>query len=393
MTQSDYPETRPLLLMIAGAKGAVGSTIAVAAAAMRKNPEAILPSLTTRNSFPYLGPPQAICLAGWDIQTEKLSCCVQNHGVLPENLWRPHEADVDDVVIVDGAPSGLNLDGQIEHLMQDIEAFQKRHPDARSVLVNLLPAGVQTNLGRFDRLSQLLSDTDPLVFPDLAYVLAAIRSGIPVVNFTPNYFEIPVIVQEAVKQNIPLAGYDGKTGQTYLKVVLASALKARSFYVDGWYSLNILGNTDGKNLMDPERAANKVANKTDLLDDILGYPVGQRYNTSSHKVRIDYYPPRGDAKEGWDVIDFQGMFGLPMSIRLNLQGRDSILAAPLVLDLARWMAALQIAGRSGLIPELAFYFKRPLGDNPPLSFQEQVFKLRELETACDAKASQARSMP
>jgi myo-inositol-1-phosphate synthase len=153
--------------------------------------------------------------------------------------------------------------------------------------------------------------------------------------------------------------------------------------VDGWYSLNILGNADGKNLMDPDRAADKVANKTQLLDDILGYPVGQKYGEPCHKVHIDYYPPRGDAKEAWDVIDFQGMFGLPMSIRLNLQGRDSILAAPLILDLSRWMAVLKSAGRSGLIPELGFYFKKPLGKNPPLNFQDQVHCLRELEKACD----------
>ena len=238
---------------------------------------------------------------------------------------------------------------------------------------------------RFENLSRLISETDPSIFPDVASVLAAIRSGIPVVNFTPNFVEVPTIVQEAVKHNVPIAGYDGKTGQTYLKVVLASALKARNLCVDGWYSLNILGNADGKNLMDPEKAAGKVANKTDLLDDILGYPVGQQYNSASHKVHIDYYPPRGDAKEAWDVIDFQGMFNLPMSIRLNFLGRDSILAAPMVLDLARWMAALKMAGYSGLIPDLAFFFKNPLGDQPPLTFQDQVQSLRYLEKACDER--------
>jgi myo-inositol-1-phosphate synthase len=217
----------------------------------------------------------------------------------------------------------------------------------------------------------------------LAYVLASILSGIPVVNFSPNPLEFPVIVQQAVNHHVPICGRDGKTGQTYFKVVLASALNARCLHVDGWYSLNILGNADGKNLMDPERAAGKVANKTQLLDDILGYPVGQKYGEPCHKVHIDYYPPRGDAKEAWDVIDFQGMFGLPMSIRLNFQGRDSILAAPLILDLSRWMAVLKSAGRSGLIPELGFYFKKPLGKNPPLNFQDQVHGLWELEKECD----------
>jgi myo-inositol-1-phosphate synthase len=134
--------------------------------------------------------------------------------------------------------------------------------------------------------------------------------------------------------------------------------------------------------MDPERAAGKLANKTQLLDDILGYPVGEKYGTPSHKVHIDYYPPRGDAKEAWDVIDLIGLFDLPMSIRINLQGRDSILAAPLVLDLARWMAALSTTDRKGLIPELGFYFKKPMGDCPPVTFQEQLNCLQSLENEC-----------
>jgi len=277
--------------MIAGAKGAVASTVAVAVAAMRKDPGIVLSSLTTGHSFPYLVPIQEIYLAGWDIQPTKLTTCIKNHGVLPENLWEPFRQDVDDIAIMEAAPSGLNLNKQIEHLMKDIETFRNQYTNARAVMINLLPAGVPTNLDRFSNLSQLLSETNPLSFPDLAYVLAAIRSGIPVVNFTPNYFEIPVIVQEAVQHNVPIAGYDGKTGQTYLKVVLAPALKARSFYVDGWYSLNLLGNTDGKNLMNPERASNKLANKTELLDEILGYSVGQHYGDASHKVHIDYYAP------------------------------------------------------------------------------------------------------
>jgi myo-inositol-1-phosphate synthase len=369
--------------LIAGVKGAVASTVAVAAAAMRKDPEIVLPSLTTGRRFPYLGSPREIYLAGWDTQPDKLVDCIQKHGVLPANLWEPLRQDVDDTVIMEAAPAGLDLNQQIEHLMQDIQTLRQPYPNARPILINLLPAGIQNDLNRFASIAELLAGTDPLSLPDLAYVLAAIRSGIPVVNFTPNYLEIPLIVQEAVQHNVPITGYDGKTGQTYLKVVLASALKARSFYVDGWYSLNLLGNADGKNLMDPERASGKVANKTELLDDILGYPVGRRYGETSHKVRIDYYAPRGDAKEAWDVIDFQGLFGLPMSIRLNLQGRDSILAAPLVLDLARWMAALKMAGRSGTIPELAFYFKKPVGENPPRSFQDQIFSLQTLGIECD----------
>jgi myo-inositol-1-phosphate synthase len=383
MTNSDHLESRSLLLLVAGAKGAVASTVAVAVAKLQKDPDTLLPGLTTRNRFPYLAPPHAVHMAGWDTQPAKLTDCVKNHRVVPESLWKPYQSDLDEICIFQAPPLDLNLKAQVQHLMKDIHDIKIQHSNVLPVLINLLPAGIHVDLKKFTTLSQLYSNVDPANFPDLAYVLASILSGIPVVNFSPNHLEFPVIVQQAIKHHVPICGRDGKTGQTYFKVVLASALKARCLYVDGWYSLNILGNADGKNLMDPERAVGKVANKTQLLDDILGYPVGQTYGEPCHKVHIDYYPPRGDAKEAWDVIDFQGMFGLPMSIRLNLQGRDSILAAPLILDLSRWMAVLKLAGRSGLIPELGFYFKKLLGKNPPLNFQDQVHSLQELEKECD----------
>ena len=383
MTNSGHFKSRSLLLMVAGAKGAVASTLAVAVATLQKDPDTLLNSLTTRNSFPYLALPHAIHMAGWDTQPAKLSDCIKTHRVVPEYIWKPYQSTLDEILIFQAPPPDLDLKAQVGHLMQDIQDIKKHHSNALPVLINLLPAGIQLDLENFTSLSQLYSKVDPSKFPDLAYVLASILSGIPVVNFSPNHLEFPVIVQQAVKHNVPVCGRDGKTGQTYFKVVLASALKARCLHVDGWYSLNILGNADGKNLLNPERAAGKLANKTELLDDILGYPVGEKYGEPCHKVHIDYYPPRGDAKEAWDVIDFQGMFGLPMSIRLNLQGRDSILATPLILDLSRWMAVLKLTGRSGLIPELGFYFKKPLGKNAPLNFQDQVHSLRELEKECD----------
>ena len=371
--------------MIAGAKGAVGSTVAAAVAAMQKNPDVVLPSLITRNSFDYLGPPESVYMAGWDSQSAKLVDCIKNHGVLTDNLLKPLEENLENTPILPSPPKDLDLKGQVAHLAKDIQDFKDQHADVSPVMINLLPACSRCNLDTVKHVDDLYAEVSPVNFPDLAYVLAAISSEIPVVNFSPNRLEIPVVVQAAVENRIPISGRDGKTGQTYLKVVLASALKARSLYVDGWYSLNILGNADGKNLMDPDRAAGKVANKTELLDEILGYSVGERYQEPTHKVRIDYYPPRGDAKEAWDVVDFQGLFGLPMSFRLNIQGRDSILAAPMVLDLARWMVALKMAGYFGSVPELGFYFKKPIGDNPPLSFQDQVNRLRVLEKECDKK--------
>ena len=134
--------------------------------------------------------------------------------------------------------------------------------------------------------------------------------------------------------------------------------------------------------MDPDCARGKLANKTELLDEVLGYRVGGAYGESAHKVHIDYYPPRGDAKEAWDVIDIKGLFGLPMSIRVNLQGRDSILAAPMVLDLARWVVLLQAAGRGGAVAELGFFFKKPEGEQAAATFEDQLRQLTELEGFC-----------
>jgi myo-inositol-1-phosphate synthase len=385
MTHTDPIESRSLLVMIAGAKGAVGSTVAAAVAAVKKNPDAVLPSLITRDSFGYLGPAGNIHAAGWDANPAKLVDCVENHGVLPENLWRPLQRDLEKIPVFASPPDGLDMKEQVAQLMKDMQDLKQQHPRALPVLINLLPACTRCRLDNVKDIDGLYADARPVNFPDLAYAVAAILSKIPMVNFSPNRLELPVVVQQAVEHGVPISGRDGKTGQTYFKVVLASALKARGLYVDGWYSLNILGNADGKNLMDPDRAAGKVANKTQLLDDLLGYRVGEHYQESTHKVRIDYYPPRGDAKEAWDVVDFQGLFGLPMSLRLNIQGRDSILAAPMVLDLARWMAALALSGRSGSVPDLGFYFKKPIGENPPLSFQDQINRLRRLEKECDEK--------
>jgi myo-inositol-1-phosphate synthase len=376
-------ESRSLLVMIAGVKGAVGSTVAAAVAAVKKNPDAVLPSLITRNSFVYLGPPESIHAAGWDANPLELVDCIKHHGVLTENLWKPLQKNLDETPVFASPPEDLDMKAQVAYLMKDMQGLIQQHPDSLPVLIDLLPACTRCNLNKVKNLDDLYVMADPVNLPDLAYAVAAILSNIPVVNFSPNCLELPVVVQQAIDRRVPLSGRDGKTGQTYFKVVLASALKARGLYVDGWYSLNILGNADGKNLMDPDRAAGKVANKTELLDEILGYRVGEHYKESTHKVRIDFYPPRGDAKEAWDVVDFQGLFGLPMSLRLNIQGRDSILAAPMVLDLARWMAALKLSGRSGSVPELGFYFKKPIGDNPPLSFQDQIHRLQILEKECD----------
>lgn len=388
MTRSDHSNIPYLLLLVAGAKGAVASTLAVALAAMQSDAAAVLPSLTTGNMFDRLGPLPSTRLAGWDTSDDSLTTSIKMHGVVPDTIWQSHAEFLDRIPIFQAPGIEMDFRSQVKKLTQDITTFKSENPDARPVFINLLPAAAHFDLSECHSLSQLFAEADTAKLPDLAYTLAAVLSGVPVVNFTPNMVEIPAVLDEAVKQGVPIAGRDGKTGQTYFKVVLASALKARNLMVDGWYSLNILGNADGANLMDPGRAAGKLRNKTNLLDEILDYTVGENYGAPAHKVHIDYYPPRGDAKEAWDVIDFKGLFGLPMSIRLNLLARDSILAAPLVLDLARWVAILQMADRCGPVPQLGFYFKKAVGDSPPRTFQDQVAGLLKLERDCDEKIKQ-----
>ena len=370
-----------LLLLVAGAKGAIGTTLAAAVAAIEETPEVVLPYLTTAEKFDDLRDCTSVTMAGWDPSGDSITEAIARHGVLPNGLWTAHKSRLNALPVMNAPAASGTIGDQVKTLRADIARFRDLFPNARCVLINLLPAACDlTDPSGYTSLDQLMGEPADSILPDVAYVAAAVESGVPVVNFTPNTVELPAIVTRALSNGVPLAGRDGKTGQTYFKVVLASALKARGLYVDGWYSLNILGNADGLNLMDPDNACGKLNNKTRLLDDILGYPVGERYGRSTHKVTIDYYPPRGDAKEAWDVIDVQGLFGMPMSLRLNLQGRDSILAAPMVLDLARWASALQAAGIAGPIADLGFYFKKPVGDDAPVDFEGQLSALKQLES-------------
>jgi myo-inositol-1-phosphate synthase len=369
------------LLIVAGAKGAVGTTVAAVAADLKKNIENTFAWLTTAHWVPEGIFPE-MAFAGWDLSNKSMVQSLAIQRILPPEKYLDHANWLDAADIRRPPSRDLSLQNQVRLLKQDIQEFKASHSDNNPVFVNLLPACEVNDLGKYSCLEALYSEADPASFPDLAYALAAIQSGIPVVNFTSNDVESSLLVGEAIKAGVPWCGRDGKTGQTYLKVVIASALKARNLLIDGWYSLNILGNDDGKNLADPRKASGKLANKTEFLDTIMGYQVGDRYGRSTHKVAIDYYPPRGDSKESWDVIDIKGVFGMPMSMRLNMQLRDSILAAPMVIDLAFWMTALQAMGRAGLVPELGFYFKKAVGADPPVSFQDQIDALHMLEKLC-----------
>jgi myo-inositol-1-phosphate synthase len=375
-----------VLLLVAGIRGAVGSTLAAAVSAIQEAPQLVSPYLMTAGRLPWIGGPSDFAIAGWDTAEGSLAAAIESHGVLEKGMWSPYTQAIEQVAVKPAPAGGLSLKEQVLQAKADMEEFRSAFPAMAPVFINLLPAGACPDVDGYDTLEALCGEVGAPPLADLVYVIAAVDSGIPVVNFTPNRVEVPAVVDTAQKRGVPVAGRDGKTGQTYFKVVLASALRARALFVNGWYSLNILGNADGENLMDPEHAACKLENKTDVLKDVLGYSPGlKRFGKTAHQVRIDYYPPRGDAKEAWDVIDFESIFGLPMSLRVNLQGRDSILAAPMVLDLSRWLAAARAAGRSGLVPELCFYFKKAAGGSPAAGFGEQLEVLARFEGECSRR--------
>ncbi len=251
-------------------------------------------------------------------------------------------------------------------LMEDIRNFQSRTGVARTVMIWCgstevfhRPSEVHESLRKFEA---GLANNDPEIAPSQIYAYAALKSGIPYANGAPNLTtDTPALLELAREVHIPICGKDFKTGQTFMKTMIAPGLKARMLGMSGWFSTNILGNRDGEVLDDPGSFRSKEETKLSVLDQILQpemYP--QLYGDLFHKVRIDYYPPRGDSKEGWDNIDIFGWLGYPMQIKINFLCRDSILAAPLVLDLVLFLDLAHRAGMRGIQEWLSFYFKAPM---------------------------------
>ena len=213
-----------------------------------------------------------------------------------------------------------------------------------------------------ESLEKGMAENDPAIPPSMVYAYAAIKEGIPYANGAPNLSaDVPAMLALAADTKSPLAGKDLKTGQTLIKTIIAPGLKARLIGVKGWYSTNILGNRDGEVLDDPESFKAKEETKKSVLDYIFQpklYP--GLYDDVTHVVRINYYPPRGDNKEGWDNIDIFGWLGYPMQLKINFLCRDSILAAPIVLDTALFLDLAKRAGMSGIQEWLSFYFKSPM---------------------------------
>ncbi len=254
---------------------------------------------------------------------------------------------------------------QAEALRQDIRAFKKQHGVEQVVVMwcgsteVFLPAGpAHQSLHIFEA---AMRENEPTIAPSMIYAYAALQEGCSFVNATPTLtVDMPVMTELAARQGCPVSGKDLKTGQTLLKTILAPGIKQRMLGLSGWFSTNILGNGDGATLDDPAAFRSKEESKLSALNHILQpevYP--ELYGKLSHQVKINYYPPRGDNKESWDNIDVVGWLGYAMQIKINFLCRDSILAAPLLLDLALLSAAAQRAGEGGVMEWLGFYFKSP----------------------------------
>jgi myo-inositol-1-phosphate synthase len=260
---------------------------------------------------------------------------------------------------------GSKMD-KAEMLMEDIRQFQETNRVSRSVMIWCgstevfhRPAAVHQTLKDFEC---GLMKNDPEIAPSQIYAYAALKSGIPFANGAPNLTtDMPAMLELARERNIPVCGKDFKTGQTFMKTLIAPGLKARMLGLSGWFSTNILGNRDGEVLEDPGSFKSKEETKLSVLDQILQPKLHpELYKDFYHAVRINYYPPRGDAKEGWDNIDIFGWLGYPMQIKIDFLCRDSILAAPLVLDLVLFMDLAQRSGMRGIQEWLSFYFKAPM---------------------------------
>jgi myo-inositol-1-phosphate synthase len=251
-------------------------------------------------------------------------------------------------------------------LMQDIREFGENNSCDRLVMVWCAsteafrkPSQVHQTIEAFEK---GLRENNPDIAPSQIYAYAAIKTGVPFANGAPNLScEIPALRELARTNHVPIAGKDFKTGQTLMKTIIAPGLKARLLGLNGWFSTNILGNRDGEVLDDPESFKTKEESKLSVLQTILQphlYP--QLYDNYSHIVRINYYPPRGDNKEGWDNIDIFGWLGYPMQIKIDFLCRDSILAAPIVLDLTLFMDLARRSSMGGIQEWLSFYFKSPI---------------------------------
>jgi len=321
-----------------------------------------------------------LVFGGWDIFEDNANNAALNAGVLNKDLLDKVKEDIEPITPMKAVFNQnyvkklhgkhvKNAKSKYDYaqlLIEDIQKFKKGNDCDRVVMiwcasteVFMKPDPVHETMGSFEK---AMKENHRAIAPSMIYAYASIAAGVPFANGAPNLtVDIPALVDFSRQKGIPIAGKDFKTGQTLMKTILAPGLKARLIGLNGWFSTNILGNRDGEVLDDPESFKTKEESKLGVLDYILQpevYP--DLYKNLYHKVRINYYPPRGDNKEGWDNIDIFGWLGYPMQIKIDFLCRDSILAAPIVLDLALFLDLAQRCGMKGIQEWLSFYFKSPM---------------------------------
>ncbi len=339
-----------------------------------------------------------LVFGGWDLFPENAYEAAKHAQVLEKDLIEALKEPLSQIIPMsavfdrefvkrlDGpnVKKGLNKMDLADQLRSDIRNFMKVNHCDRAVMVWCASTEVYTPPSSVHQSLQLFEEglkrNDPAISPSQIYTYAALRERVPYANGSPNVsVEMPCLQELANEMATPICGSDFKTGQTLLKTVIAPGLRNRQLGVAGWYSTNILGNRDGEVLDDPGSFKSKEVSKTGVLTDILSekrYP--ELYKDLHHVVRINYYPPRGDNKEGWDNIDIFGWLGYPMQIKVNFLCRDSILAAPIVLDLALFMDLASRAQMRGIQEWLSFYFKAPVtqrGLTPEHDLSVQLLKL------------------
>ncbi|HEX2452991.1 MAG TPA: inositol-3-phosphate synthase [Vicinamibacterales bacterium] len=374
----------------------IGSLTQMGTVRLGKRTDARSPAI---KDFVPLATLDDIVFAGWDIFEDNAYEAAKTAGVLEPSLLdqirpeleaiRPWPAVFDRRYVkrLDGpnVKRGANKRELADQVRDDIRRFKETNTLDRVVMVwcgsteiYLTETEAHASVAGFEK---ALEANDPAIPSSMVYAYAAIQEGIPYANAAPNLSaDVPALLALATANGSPIAGKDLKTGQTLIKTIIAPGLKSRLLGVEGWYSTNILGNRDGEVLDDPESFKTKEESKKSVLDYILQptlYP--ELYDKLCHVVRINYYPPRGDNKEGWDNIDLFGWLGYPMQLKINFLCRDSILAAPIVLDVALFLDLAKRAGMDGIQEWLSFYFKSPMhaaGLYPEHDLFIQLMKLK-----------------
>jgi myo-inositol-1-phosphate synthase len=391
---------------IIGSNGAVATTVMAGVALMRKGLAPRHGMLTETDIKDKLGlaSTDSFVFGGWDLRADNGYEAALHHQVVPKNLldqvkedletFKPWPAVASEKFLKSWAGKNFvpakNHREEIAILEDNLKQFKAKNDLQRVVMVNLTSTekfiAIEDVHQTVEAFEAGLDKNDPRISPAMKYLYVSIKSGIPHANFTPSLATcVPALEKLAEKHKVPVAGDDGKTGQTLVKTVLAPMFNIRQLYVQGWYSTNILGNNDGLVLNDPESNKTKVESKKSVLDDILGYKV------EDHQVHIHYYKPRGDAKEAWDNIDVLGFIGEPMQLKVNFLCKDSILAAPIVIDLARLLDAAKQKGEAGIQRQMSLFFKCPShspGEHPV----HDLFKQRDMLDAWVAKVADKRPL-